>query len=46
MKCPVKAAHFVPSFIQFLTPAQKRELKWYKKEIAEEEAELSEDEEN
>ena len=46
MKCPIKAAHFVPSFVQFLTPAQKRELKQYKKETAGEEAEFSEDEEN
>ena len=46
MKCPVKVAYFVPSFVQFLTPTQKRELKQYKKEIAEAEAELSEDEEN
>ncbi len=46
MKSPVKAAYFVPSFVQFLTPAQKRELKQYKKEIAEAEAEFSEDEEN
>ena len=46
MKCPVKAAYLVPSFVQFLTPVQKRELKQYKKEIAEAEAEFSEDEEN
>ena len=46
MKCPIKAVYFVPSFVQFLTPAQKRELKQYKKEIAEAEAELSKDEEN
>ncbi len=46
MKCPVKVAYFVPSFVQFLTPAQKRELKQYKKEIAEVEAEFSEDKEN
>ena len=46
MKCPVKVAYFVPFFVQFLTPAQKRELKQYKKEIAEAEAEFSEDEEN
>jgi hypothetical protein len=46
MKCPVKAAYFVPSFVQFLIPAQKRELKQYKKEVAEAEAELSDDEEN
>jgi len=46
IKCPVKAAYFVPSFIQFLTPAQKRELKDYKKEMAEAEDEMSDDEEN
>ena len=46
MKSPVKAAYFVPSFVQFLTPAKKRELKQYKKEIAAAEAELSEDKEN
>ena len=46
MKCPVKAAYFVPSFIQFLTPVQKRELKHYKKEIAETEADISSDEGN
>jgi hypothetical protein len=46
MKCPVKAAYFVPSFVQFLTPAQKRESKHYKKGIAEAEAEISSDEGN
>ena len=46
MKCPVKVVYVVPSFVQFLIPAQKRELKQYKKEIAEAEAEFSEDEEN
>jgi hypothetical protein len=46
MKCPAKAAYFVPSFVQLLTPAQKRELKHYKKEIAEAEAEISSDEGN
>lgn len=46
MKCPVKATYFIPSFIQFLTPAQKRELKEYKKEMTEAEAEMSEEEEN
>jgi len=38
MKCPIKAAFFVPSFVQFITPTQKRELKQYKKEVAEAEA--------
>ena len=46
MKCPIKAAYFVPSFIQFLTPAQKKELKEYKKEMAKAEDELSDDEDN
>ena len=46
MKCPVKAAYFVSSSIQFLTPSQKRELKHYKKEIAEAEAEISSNEGN
>ena len=45
MKFPIKATLFVPTFVQFLTPAQKSDLKLYEKEVAEAEAKASVEEE-
>ena len=33
MKCPVNEGNLISSFVQFLAPAQKRELKQYKRTL-------------